>query len=658
MAIAQMRKVMIVSHRSQAKELLDAVQRGGILEILNAERAMVTKEWPELAAEARRPRDIEEIVDKLGKSITFLSLHSQTKEGFLSALAPRAVIEDKKYTEVVSSDEALQLLDKARQCQDTMTSLQSRRESCIYRLELLRPWKNLETPVEQLTDLKQAASLVGLIPEQHLAQATEKVVELGAVVEVVGKTDHIYGCVVVCLRDIAVEVQKALRGFDFDAVSFEGLTGTAAELIAGHEQELAQIDEQIAEQKTIAAELSSHRTKLGILFDHYQNLVLREKARITAPATDHTVLFEGWVKKNDYNRLEKIVSGFDASSISKIEPGEDELVPVEIDNNRLIRPFEVVTRLYGMPQHIELDPTALLTPFFAIFFALCLTDAGYGILIIALTIWLIRKMQGDKKLMWLLFSCSVLTLGAGALTGGWFGDSAQQLSQIFGWTWLAKARLSMMLFDPLEKPMTFFLLSIGLGYIHIMVGLIAAFVHNLQRRDIAAAVFDKLVWIVMLNMIVLYLFGGKVGLSEQTVGIFGKVALVPAVLIVLFSQRHGGWFGRIAMGCYNLFSTIFYMGDVLSYLRLMALGMVTGGLAMAINVMARTAREVPYVGFILMLVVLIGGHLFNTAISGLSAFVHTIRLQFVEFFPKFLVGGGRQFEPLDSEYKYTFIKTK
>jgi V/A-type H+-transporting ATPase subunit I len=215
----------------------------------------------------------------------------------------------------------------------------------------------------------------------------------------------------------------------------------------------------------------------------------------------------------------------------------------------------------------------------------------------------------------------------------------------------------MIWFDPLEKPMMFFGLSLALGYVQILAGLVIAFFHNLKRNDYAAAVFDQLTWLVMLNSAVIF-GAGKMGAVQGEVGgIFGKVALVPAIMILLFSERQGSWAGRLGMGAYNLFSAIFYMGDVLSYLRLMALGMVTAGLAMAINVIAGITFKIPYgIGIVLAIIVLVGGHGFNLAISGLSAFVHTLRLQYVEFFPKFLVGGGKLFSPLSKEYKHIYVE--
>jgi V/A-type H+-transporting ATPase subunit I len=345
------------------------------------------------------------------------------------------------------------------------------------------------------------------------------------------------------------------------------------------------------------------------------------------------------------------VSRFPASNLSEIEPSKDEDIPVEIENKNIVRPFEVITRLYGMPRHFEVDPTVFLAPFFALFFALCLTDAGYGLVIIALMLIFIKKLHGDKKLMWMLGICSVVTIVAGVLTGGWFGDAIQQFLPA-----LAPLREKMIWFDPFEKPMIFFALSLSLGYIQIMAGLLIAFGYNLKRRAYVAAVCNQLAWVVMLNCLVLLFFGGKIGFSGRASATFGQIALLPAAVILLFSEREGSWAARIGMGAYNLFSTIFYVGDVLSYLRLMALGMVTAGIAMAVNVIAKIVLAMPYgTGIIAMVLVLIIGHGGNLAMSALGAFVHTLRLQYVEFFPKFFVGGGRQFVPLNKQYQHIYV---
>ncbi len=240
---------------------------------------------------------------------------------------------------------------------------------------------------------------------------------------------------------------------------------------------------------------------------------------------------------------------------------------------------------------------------------------------------------------------------AGALTGGWFGDAVQQFIPALG-----PIREKMMWFDPLEKPMMFFGLSLALGYVQIMIGIAIAFIHNLRRKEYVAAVCDQLTWLVMLNSIVIFA-AGKFGVVSAEAGkFFGMLALIPAMVIFLFSQRQGGWGSRLGMGFYNLFSAIFYMGDVLSYIRLMALGMVTAGLAMAINVIAKITLDIPYgIGIVFMIVILIGGHSFNMAINALGAFVHTLRLQYAEFFPKFLLGGGKLFEPLSKKYKHIYI---
>jgi len=652
MAIAKMAKILIASHRTQASELLEELQRGGICHILNAEEAILSRDFPELSASAERPKDLETLLNRLEKSIAFLKNYAAAQKGLAGILSPRTVIDEHLYNKVVSDRNILKIIDKTEHLEASMEKTKGEIENIQSTLQMLRPWVSLKTPVEEIGQLHKAACWTGLISNQQLEQIQEKLSESGAALQQIGTGISKSACLVVALNENAEAVHKLLRSAEFEPVSFEPMRGTVSNLMNEHSEKLQQAQKQVQTQAEDAAKLSENLLNLGILSDHYKNLLEREQTKDNVPATEHTVILEGWVKKNDYARLEKLVSGFEASSLHKIEPAEDEEIPVEIENKGAIKPFEVITRLYGMPQHFEVDPTVFLAPFFALFFGLCLTDAGYGLVIIALMIFFIKKMQGDKKLMWLLGICSAATVLAGALTGGWFGDGVQQFIPALG-----TVRNKLMWFDPLEKPMIFFGLSLGLGYLQIMTGLMIAFIHNLKQKQYIAAICDQLTWLIMINSIVLFL-ASKFGAIPVEIGkFFGYLALVPAVTILLFSHREGGWGGRIGMGFYNVFSSIFYMGDVLSYLRLMALGMVTAGLAMAINIIAKIAGEIPYgIGIVMMVLVLIGGHAFNIAINALGAFVHTLRLQYVEFFPKFLVGGGKSFEPLSKEYKHIYMK--
>jgi len=657
MAVAKMTKVIIACFRDQANDLLEELQKEGIFEILDAQRAMVSKEWPELQTGIEKPRNLEDMVTRLQKSIDFLKENAKEKD-LTSFFRPLIKIDKQKYSQVVSGKEAVELLIETEHAISESDRLQTEIENKSGTCEILAPWENLELPVEQLRELDSATCFSGLLPEQRLDEITESLSELSAAIEQVGLVDNMRACLVVCMNDAAPEVQKLLRNGDFEAVSFEGQTGTVAAMLKECIEQRGILCGELENMLEKASELATDRLSLQILFDHYTNLLSKERARLVCPATENTILFEGWVKTKDFPKAETIVGGFDAASIGKMDIAEGEDIPVEIDNKRSFRPFEVITRLYGMPGSSDVDPTIFLAPFFALFFALCLTDAGYGLVIIGICAYMLLKMQGDKKLIWLLAICSAITLVTGAITGGWFGDGCQQLAMAYPGAlgWLAKLRSSMLVFDPLEKPMIFFGIACGLGYLQIMVGLAIGFGHNLIKKDIVSAICDQLTWIVMINSIVIYT-AAKMGanIPVSTGALFGKIALVPAAIILLFSERQGPIAGRLGMGAYNLFSTIFYLGDVLSYLRLMALGMVTGGLAMAINVMAKTAGEIPYIGLILAILVLVVGHLFNTAISGLSAFVHTIRLQFVEFFPKFLMGGGREFKPLTKEFKHVYF---
>jgi len=653
MAVASMAKIMIVSHRGEAGELLEALQQEGICQILNAESAMVTKDIGELVAGAEKPRDIEQLLTRLARSIEFLKAYVKPAGGLAAVLAPKAVVDRHTYEQVTSDETLLAVVEQCNETDSAIEKLKADIETLAGRLEELKPWEGLDVSVEQLGQFKQTRCWAGLVPSQHFEPLQKDISEAAAAIEQIGEAKGKYACVIIGLKERAEQIGKLLRAAEFEQANFAGITGTVAEAIDQAEQKLEQEKRELAAKHAKATSLAKHLLKLEILHDHYSNLLHREQTKEASPATQRTVIFEGWVRRKDFPRLEQVVVRFSASSLHKIEPAEGEEIPVEIENRSVVRPFEVITRLYGMPRYFEVDPTICLAPFFALFFGVCIGDVGYGLSMLILSVWAVRKMQGDKKLLMMLSICSIFAIIFGALTGGWFGDALQQFEFL---AFLRPVKDRLMWFDPFAQPMTFFGLSLALGYIQIMTGLMIAFVCNLLRKNFIAAVCDQLTWLVMLNSIVIFAVG-RAGVIPAPVGrVAGFAAIVPAVTIFLFSNREGSWGARLGMGFYNLFSSVFYIGDVLSYLRLMGLSMVGAGLAMAFNLMGKQALDIPYgVGIVLMIVIFVVGHSFNLALSVLGAFVHTLRLQYVEYFPKFFAGGGKAFEPLSNEYKYIYI---
>ncbi|MFA5252244.1 MAG: V-type ATPase 116kDa subunit family protein, partial [Phycisphaerae bacterium] len=422
MAIVQMTKFMIVSHRGEAGRLLESLQQAGICQILNADTAAISKQMKDLEQGGEKSIDIEEILGRLVRGIDFLKPYSKSAGGLSAILAPRTVVDKRTYEQVTTDDAVLKVAEQCSQTQLAIERLKSEIDNQNRRLEELRPWKGLDVVIEDLGQLKQVRCWVGFVPGQHFEQLEQDLTQAGAVVQSIGEAGTKNTCVIVALRDIEEQTGKLLRSAEFEQAELAGVTGTVAEAMSEITGKLEKAEEELAGHRAQAESLTKYLLKLEILYDHYSNLLNREQTEKSAPATKQTVIFEGWVRRKDFPRLEKIVGRFSASSLHKITPPEDEEIPVEIENVNAIKPFEVVTRLYGMPKHFNLDPTVFFAPFFTVFFALCLADAGYGILMVLIAGWMIRKMQGGKLLMWMLMICGVSTAIFGAMTGGRFGD--------------------------------------------------------------------------------------------------------------------------------------------------------------------------------------------------------------------------------------------
>ncbi|MBU2617772.1 MAG: V-type ATP synthase subunit I, partial [Euryarchaeota archaeon] len=430
----------------------------------------------------------------------------------------------------------------------------------------------------------------------------------------------------------------------FSRVTFPELTGTPSEVQARIDAKLARIGK---EREGIQAEilnLLKYRPKLLAVYDHVYIEREREDVIKNLAKTEASFLIEGWIKKKDVETLkQRLRSVSSAVEISTRDPEEGEQVPVTLENITIVDPFEAVTEMYSQPKYTEIDPTPLVTVFFIIFFGICLSDAGYGIMLSTLSILMMKKYNmgsTGKKFLRLLFIGGISSFFFGVLSGSWFGDLL---------------RMPALWINPVDDPITMLVFALILGLIQIFVGIGVKMYNNIRRGNIKDAVFDQLTWSILLSGLVLII------LAEMDIISIGKIPYgvtgFGALSLVLTQGRHQkGMVKKIVVGLASLYGIIGYFSDVLSYSRLMALSLATIVLAMVFNTIAFIMKDIYLVGIFITAMVLIVSHFFILIIGTLGAFVHTMRLQYVEFFSKFYVGGGKKFSPFRMDTKYIEIE--
>ncbi|MBE3093347.1 MAG: V-type ATP synthase subunit I, partial [Chloroflexi bacterium] len=361
------------------------------------------------------------------------------------------------------------------------------------------------------------------------------------------------------------------------------------------------------------------------------------------------IIIEGWILEKDINRMkDRLFNRTNELEIIFSDPDEKDDIPVALDNNKFVEPFESVTELYGIPKYKEFDPTPLFAPFYFIFFGMCLSDAGYGLIITALSYYALLKLKLEgttKKYIGLFFLCGLSTFVVGALMGSWMGDTLNYLPNnlLFIKTFLID---TISLLDPIKNPMPLLLISLSLGVIQIYTGFIIKFIANVKENKIKTGLMDQGSWLLLISGILLFVIASAVG-SLAGFKIIAKYIIWTGLLFLILTQGRSNKniILKIAGGVISLYNLIGYFSDILSYSRLFALGLSTAVLAVVVNTFVMLFKDIPIIGIIIAVLVFIIGHLFNMVISGMGAFIHSTRLQYVEFFTKFYEGGGVPFKP-------------
>lgn len=443
---------------------------------------------------------------------------------------------------------------------------------------------------------------------------------------------------VMCHGSVKERALSALRDLGFSAVSFRGMTGTAKENDKALAENLAALEKERQEIEQRIAGLGGKREALLEASDRAAIALRREEAKSRLVGTDKVFLLEGWLPADRCAALEKALEPF-TCAIETREPTEDEYpqVPVQLKNNKLTRPLNMVTEMYSLPAYGTLDPNPLMAPFFILFYGIMMADMGYGLLMMIASV-IISKKYRPKGMSGELFSllglCGISTFIMGALTGGFFGDFLTQLVAIVSpGTVFALPKL----FDPLDDLTMILIGSMALGMVQIVTGMAISLIEKCKRKKFLDAFFEEITWWIVF-----------IGIALLALGKGAAVLYVGCALVLLGPIVQGKGWGKLTGVFGSLYNHVTgYFGDILSYTRLMALMLAGSVIAQVFNMLAAMPGNV--IAFIIISML---GNAMNFGLNLLGCYVHDLRLQCLEFFNKFYVDGGKPFRPmtLDTEY--------
>ena len=443
---------------------------------------------------------------------------------------------------------------------------------------------------------------------------------------------------VMCHRSVRERALSALRDLGFSTVSFRGMTGTAKENDKALAENLAALEKERQEIEQRIAGLGGKREALLEASDRAAIALRREEAKSRLVGTDKVFLLEGWLPADRCAEIEKTLKPF-TCAIKTREPTEDEYpqVPVQLKNNKLTRPLNMVTEMYSLPAYGTLDPNPLMAPFFILFYGIMMADMGYGLLMMIASVIISKKYRPkgtSGELFSLLGLCGISTFIMGALTGGFFGDFLTQLVAIVSpGTVFALPKL----FDPLDDLTMILIGSMALGMVQIVTGMAISLIEKCKRKKFLDAFFEEITWWIVF-----------IGIALLALGKGAAVLYAGCALVLLGPIVQGKGWGRLTGVFGSLYNHVTgYFGDILSYTRLMALMLAGSVIAQVFNMLAAMPGNV--IAFIIISML---GNAMNFGLNLLGCYVHDLRLQCLEFFNKFYVDGGKPFRPmtLDTEY--------
>ena len=677
MSLDAISKIEVLCHAQTREKVLEKIESSGKVHLIDISEIDQSEDMRFLKPATLNTDDLTEEISSLEKAIQFLEEETAGEKNQLPSIHPS--LSEKELMALLEDESLLEKARKAWFIAIRKAKLEGAEKELEQERDFLEEWEGLPVPFEDLRKKGSYLLAAGILEKdaiQHLHSHELENDNPLFHLEVIQKKKNLERVIAVFHESVSREVMQSLGELGFSQQDFGSRQGMVEDNLKEVCRELELIHSKMNSLHEKAVRLSAFITRFRILLDAAGLILERLNATRTARVSNHVFMFRAWIRTRDLDRLRKNLAQLGEVAVDEIEPEKDEIPPSPITETATASPYTLLTDMYGQPTRRDPDPTPLIAPFYALFFGICIGDAGYGIALAlgcALGWYLVRRRHGNPRLFQLLFQGGLASILVGIFLGGWFGISFDSLPGFLQ----APALLLNKLVPGYQVGESgqegfgvskqFLYLTLALGLVQLTTGIVI----NLRKRwrsgEKFAAVIDQSGWLLATAGLFPWLFnhyllnGSLYNVNGPLDKIFITMLAAGAVLIFIMGGREARGFGKIGTGAYAIYGIVNLLGDVLSYSRLFALALSSAIIAQVINQIAGmliSELGIPVVGVILAIVVVIGGHLFNMAMAALSGFIHTARLQFVEFFGKFYDGTGVPFKPLRYEPKFVNIERK
>lgn len=652
-----MKTVRIVAFRQDRKRLLEHLQDSALVQIKRVEKSRSGFERVDMS----RPMQVfERNVTLTEQALKILDSVSPEKGGMLASLKGRREVDPDEIGEIAAkSGEVISVCKRLAELDKKRSDNSAERTRIATQLVQLEAWQKLDIPLNT-TETKSTAVFVGTFPEQYSETALKEAIAAeNPKLEFVTEIEHSEESMT-CAVIFVPQSQRTMAEDVLRTLGFARPMGATSKIPKVKSERLREKSERLRLENEMAEDeiksLVPRRSDIKITQDYFRIRADKYNVINNLDHSKHVFIIEGFVPEDDCEKLKELCERVATCTVDFEDAGDD--APVKLKNNKFAEPAQGILTMYSPPGKGDLDPTPLLAFFFYFFFGMMFSDAGYGILMVIATTLMIKIFRPDKKMknnLKLFQFCGVSTTLWGLVFGSIFGDAPAALYNYFtGTSVTMKQLLPWPTLDPQKDALLLMVVSIAFGLVHILIGMGCKFIVCAKQKDWGGAFFDTGLWMLLLVGIAVLAIGMLTIPVLTTVG--AVIAIGCAVGLVLTQGRSKkGIVGKAIGGLASLYDITSYISDLLSYSRLLALGLTTGVMAQVFNMLS-TMMGKSVVGFIFMLVIFIVGHLVNIGLNALGSYVHTMRLQYVEMFGKFYEGGGNEFQPFSLQSKYIKIQ--